>query len=129
MFTVTAGRKRILMTGDTAGWILNEALGSAASPPKWDIIKVLHHGSSNNNILKDANTTLVDGVVQFFTTFQADKYVISSDTWNRVPNPDLVGRISLSDSRGSADPSMQGRSQGHGKGILPRWTQKEHIPH
>lgn len=94
VFTVTQDGKRILMTGDTEGWILENATKNQNLPLKWDIIKVLHHGSSNNNVLAaGTDPTLRECVAAFYTKFEADKYVISSDTWSLNPNPDLVGGI------------------------------------
>ena len=46
--------KTILMTGDSTGDIIYDGLGvkDGDAPTEWDIMKVMHHGSSRNAILK-----------------------------------------------------------------------------
>ena len=93
-FSQTVGglRSRILMTGDSTGDTLNQSYLNVNSTQNWDIIKVMHHGSSNNSILEGSGKYL-EGIKDFFKKFQANKYVISSDTWNKSPNPDIVNQI------------------------------------
>jgi hypothetical protein len=58
----------------------------------------LHHGSSNNNVLYDpavkrAKSKLTKVPLAgkfFFQTFKAQKYVVSSDALNVLPNADVV---------------------------------------
>jgi hypothetical protein len=113
MFEFSNSGKRILMTGDGDGDTLYGAYNET-SPAPFNIIKVCsmslknhpqlippeicHHGSChNNNIMhkKDgsaivAREAIQNSVQRFFSTFRAEKYVISSDTLNRTPNPDIV---------------------------------------
>ena len=95
-FTHTVGgiARRILMTGDSTGDILNKSFENVARPNLvWDIIKLMHHGSSNNCILS-ADLDYQQSIKLYFQKFQAAKYVISSDTFTGgEPNADLVGGL------------------------------------
>lgn len=92
MFTFSADHnsknKTILLTGDSTGDVLDDALHQPTNPRSWDIMKVMHHGSSRNSILRTGQP-IPDAVAAFFIKYQADKYVISADTWNKSPNPDV----------------------------------------
>ncbi|KAK6513807.1 hypothetical protein TWF506_008242 [Arthrobotrys conoides] len=94
----------ILMTGDGNGETLVKQYPNAAGY-LFDIFKVMHHGSSNNNALPDDGTGLstIQRSKNFFLHFQARKYVISSDFLNRTPNPDHDCLIALAKAISSSN--------------------------
>lgn len=85
--TVSGADQTILMTGDSCGDILTLTV---PNKHRWDIMKIMHHGSSRNSILSTGTKDYVEAIKAFFDTYSAVKYVISADTFCGTPNPDLV---------------------------------------
>jgi beta-lactamase superfamily II metal-dependent hydrolase len=78
--------KRMLLTGDTGGDLIQKALKTAglAKDGKLhvDLLKLQHHGSQHSVDLK------------FFQNITADHYVISGNGKHDIPNPKALGWLS-----------------------------------
>jgi hypothetical protein len=85
---------RMLFTGDGMGRDMpaNYPKGRRATSPL-DILKINHHGSQVKNALMNnglENPRFDEGMVGYFETFSAKKYVISSELLSTRANPDTV---------------------------------------
>src|SRR5262249_11783737 len=76
-------KKRLLLTGDAGGDLIQNALKSTKLSSKGklhvDLLKVQHHGSNHSTDLK------------FFQNIIADHYVISGNGKHGIPHPDTLG--------------------------------------
>ena len=86
-----AGKKRMLLTGDSRGDDVLNALKSSgqlkAGKFHVDILKLPHHGSDRNV------------ATEFFRSITADHYVVSAD--GRFGNPEISTLQMISDARGN----------------------------
>lgn len=91
----TAPNVSILMTGDGHGLTLDSSISktNTAATIEFDIFKIMHHGSSNNNLLAQVKgdlTPVTQAITRLFEKYKAKKYVISCDSLGKHPNVDLV---------------------------------------
>ena len=95
---VRKNQDTILFTGDSTGEILDTNYRDA-DLHFWDIMKVMHHGSSRNNVLVHTGGSVSDNIrqasVRFFRKYVATKYCISGDTTGKLPNPDILMLLGL----------------------------------
>jgi beta-lactamase superfamily II metal-dependent hydrolase len=94
-------KKRMLLTGDAGGDLVQEALADAkiskGGKLHVDLLKVQHHGSNHS---ADA---------AFFQNITADVYVISGNGKHGIPHPDVLGWISDARKKTACDVYMTNR--------------------
>ena len=107
--------KTILLTGDARGDNIRQGLARAGlvsnGKTHVNVLKVQHHGSSNNS---DS---------EFFESVTADHYIFSGDRDGTGSNPDKATIVMLQEARGSDEYTMH--FSNFDSDII-RWLERDH---